>query len=91
MLKSEAENMVRRVIEELGRDPYYEQQGMVDPSADPAAAAPAPAAPSAPVFNDQQVEALAQIVMKIAGRMIEESLSSWRPGVPGSKPNFFTD
>jgi hypothetical protein len=87
MLKSEAENMVRRVIEELGRDPYYEQQS----NQDPAAPAAAPQAPAAPVFNDQQVEALAQIVMKISGRMIEESLSSWRPGVPGSKPNFFTD
>lgn len=62
MLKSEAELMIRRSLEE------NEAQ-----------------------LTEEQIKALAEVIMKIAGRMIEEALSSWRPGVPGSKPTFFTD
>jgi hypothetical protein len=42
-------------------------------------------------FTDEQVQALTQMIMKICGRIIEEALASWRPGVPGSRPSFFTD
>ena len=42
-------------------------------------------------LTDEQIKALAEVIMKIAGRMIEEALATWRPGVPGSKPTFFTD
>ena len=62
MLKSEAEGMIRRSLEEHGGQ-----------------------------FTDEQIKALAEVIMKICGRMIEEALASWRPGVPGSKPSFFTD
>jgi hypothetical protein len=62
MLKSEAELMVRRSLEE-----------------------------NEAKLTDEQIKALAEVIMKIAGRMIEEALASWRPGVPGSKPTFFTD
>ena len=62
MLKTEAENAVRRIMEETGAQ-----------------------------FTDEQISALVQMIIKICGRMMEEALSSWRPNVPGSKPNFFTD
>lgn len=76
MLKGEAENMVRRAIEDLQGE-MASQQG--------------DAAQAAPVFTDAQVQVLASVCMRICGRMIEEALASWRPGVPGSKPSFFTD
>jgi hypothetical protein len=62
MLKSEAEQMIRRAVEETEAK-----------------------------FTEEQINCIAQIVMKITGRMIEEALASWRPGVPGSRPNYFTD
>ena len=62
MLKSEAEGMIRRALEENQAQ-----------------------------LTDEQIQALAQVIMKICGRMIEEALSSWRPGVPGSRPSFFTE
>ena len=62
MLKSEAENMIRRAMEEN----------------------------EAQQLTDEQIKALAEAMMKICGRMIEEALSTWRPGVPGSKPTFFS-
>jgi hypothetical protein len=62
MMKSEAEGMIRRALEE------NEAQ-----------------------LTDQQIAALAQAMLKICGRVIEEALSSWRPGVPGSRPTFFTE
>jgi hypothetical protein len=62
MLKSEAELMVRRSLED-----------------------------NEAKLTDEQIKALAEVIMKIAGRMIEEALASWRPGVPGSRPTFFTD
>ncbi len=61
MLRSEAEQMVRRVAEETGVQ-----------------------------FTDEQVSALALIVLKIAGRMLEEALSSFQTNKPGTKPQFFT-
>lgn len=62
MLKSEAENMIRRVLEETGAQ-----------------------------FTDEQVLALAQAIMKISGRIVEEAFASFRPGVQGSRPSFFTE
>ena len=62
MMKSEAEGMIRRALEE------NEAQ-----------------------LTDQQIAALAQAMLKICGRVIEEALASWRPGVPGSRPSFFTE
>lgn len=62
MLKSEAETMVRRAIENTGGQ-----------------------------FTEEQIHALAQMVMKIAGRIVEEAFASYKPGVPGSRPSFFTE
>lgn len=61
MLRSEAEQMVRRVAEETGVQ-----------------------------FTDEQVAALAMIVLKVAGRMIEEALSAYSSNKPGNKQQFFT-
>ncbi|HEY9869712.1 MAG TPA: hypothetical protein V6D08_11145 [Candidatus Obscuribacterales bacterium] len=61
MLKSDAEHIVRRAMEETGAE-----------------------------FTDEQVKALAVLVMKIAGRLVEEATASWRAR-PGSKPTFFSD
>lgn len=41
-------------------------------------------------FSEEQVKCLAMAMMKINGRMIEESFASYRPGGSG-KPSFFTD
>jgi len=40
-------------------------------------------------FTDEQIQALSTTIMKIAGRLVEEAVASWRR--PGSKPTFFTD
>lgn len=61
MLKSQAEQMIRRAMEETGAE-----------------------------FTDQQVEALGVVIMRIAGRLVEEAVASWRPR-PGSRPTFFSD
>lgn len=63
MLKTEAENMIRRTLEE--------SQPPVE-------------------LSEEQITFFANIIMKIAGRMIEEALSSWRPS-SGGKPTFFVD
>ncbi len=63
MLKSEAEQMIRRTLEESG----------------------------GAEMTDEQVALMAQIIMKIAGRMIEEAFSSSAQRQnSGGKPNFFT-
>ena len=41
-------------------------------------------------FSDEQIQALSLAMMKIAGRLVEEAIASWRPK-PNSRPNFFTD
>jgi hypothetical protein len=41
-------------------------------------------------FDDKQVEALSIMVMKIAGRLVEEAVAAWKPG-RGGKPSFYTD
>ena len=61
MLKSEAEHMLRRALEETGAE-----------------------------LTDEQVEALALAVLNIVNRIVEEALASYRPGVPGGRPNFFS-
>lgn len=61
MLKSQAEQMIRRAMEETGAQ-----------------------------FTDEQVQALATVIMRIAGRLVEEAVASWRPK-PGSRPTFFSD
>ncbi|MBX9878178.1 MAG: hypothetical protein K2Y22_06925 [Candidatus Obscuribacterales bacterium] len=61
MLKSEAEQMVQRAVEETGA-----------------------------TFTPEQTEALAIAILKIAGRLMEEALATFKPGVPGSKPNFYS-
>jgi hypothetical protein len=77
MLRSEAENMVRRAIEDTLADYTPEQIAAMGPAGT--------------LFTDVQITAMASMVTRITGRMIEEAFSSWRPGVPGSKPTFFTD
>jgi hypothetical protein len=62
MLKSDAERLVRRSLEENNAQ-----------------------------FTDEQITALAEIVMRIAGRIVEEALASYRPGVQGSRPSYFSD
>jgi len=61
MLKSEAEHIVRRAMEDAGAE-----------------------------FTDAQIAALAKLVMKIAGRLVEEATASWR-AKPGSHPTFFSE
>lgn len=63
MLKTEAEQMIRRTLEES--EPPYE-------------------------MSEEQISAMAQIIMKICGRMIEEAISSWKPNTQGGKPTFFS-
>jgi hypothetical protein len=41
-------------------------------------------------FSDEQVAALAMIVLKIAGRMIEEAFATGQTNKPGGKQQFFT-
>ncbi len=59
MLKSEADRVVRRALEETNAQ-----------------------------FTEEQIEALCQICVKISSTIVEEALSSWRPG-GGGKPQFF--
>lgn len=61
MLKSEAEQMIRRTVDEAG---------VVE-------------------LTDEQIALVAQIIMKLTSRMIEDALSNAsRPS--GGKPNFFS-
>jgi hypothetical protein len=62
MLKSEAEQMIRRVLED---NPGYE-------------------------MTEEQIAVMAQIIVKIAGRMIEEAVSTMRSGQPGKPSQFFS-
>ena len=41
-------------------------------------------------FTDEQIAALALIVLKIAGRMIEEAFTSMQTSKPGQKPQWYT-
>jgi hypothetical protein len=61
MLKSDAEQILRRAAEDAGAE-----------------------------FTEEQYQALAGAIMKIAGRLVEEMAASWRAR-PGSKPTFFSD
>ena len=61
MLKSQAEQIIQRALEETGAH-----------------------------FTDEQIAALSIIVMKIAGRLVEEAVATWKPR-PGSRPTFFSD
>ncbi len=56
MLKSEAERVVRRALEDTGA-----------------------------TFTEEQIAALSQMMVKIASTVVEEALSTWRPG----KSQFF--
>lgn len=44
-------------------------------------------------FTEEQIQALSYMVMKIAGRMVEEAMSTIRPsqGGQGGKPHFYAD
>jgi len=42
-------------------------------------------------FTEEQVLAISQAIMKITGRMVEEAVSTIRPGKQGGKPSFFAD
>ena len=61
MLKGEAEQMIRRTVEDQGREP----------------------------MKDEEVAFLAEIIMKIAGRIVEEAVANWNTNKPGSRPSFF--
>ncbi len=61
MLKSDAEHIIRRAMEDTGAE-----------------------------FTDEQIKALAHLVMKISGRLVEEATASWHTK-PGSKPTFFSE
>ena len=62
MLKSEAEQIVRRAMEETEAE-----------------------------FTDEQIRCLGMALLKIAGRIVEEAMASYRPGVPGSRPSYYQD
>jgi hypothetical protein len=59
MYKSDADRIIRRVIEETGA-----------------------------AFTEEQIQALAKIVTKIASQVVEEAFASFKPGSSG-KPGFF--
>lgn len=46
--------------------------------------------PGAPELTDEQIQFFAMMVMKIAGRMIEEAVSTMNAGRPGGKREFFS-
>ncbi len=56
MLKSEAERVVRRALEETGAQ-----------------------------FSEEQIEALALLVSRIATTTVEEGFASWRPSGGGKR------
>lgn len=39
-------------------------------------------------FSEEQIEALSDMILKIASTVVEEALASWKPG-PGGRPSFF--
>ncbi len=41
------------------------------------------------VFTEEQIQALAKMVTKIASQIVEEAFASYRPG-SGGKPSFFS-
>jgi len=41
-------------------------------------------------FSEEQIECLVLAMNKICGRIVEEALSSYRPGTSG-RPGFFAD
>ncbi|MCA9801509.1 MAG: hypothetical protein KC777_05960 [Cyanobacteria bacterium HKST-UBA02] len=60
MLKSDADRIIRRAMEENGAE-----------------------------FTEEQIAALSQSILKIAATMVEEALATFKPGGPGSRPQFF--
>lgn len=42
-------------------------------------------------FTEEQIEALAVIVLKIAGRIVEEAMASLRLSGPGSRSHYLGD
>ena len=45
-------------------------------------------------FTEEQIQALAYMIPKMVGRMVEEAMASMRPGTPGgptNKPHFYSD
>lgn len=41
-------------------------------------------------FSETQIKALAIAITKVAGRLVEEAMASWK-AKPGSRPSFFSD
>ena len=60
MLKSEAERVVRKALEETDAK-----------------------------FTEEQIQALSQICLKIAGTVVEEAFAQWGPSSGGGRPQFF--
>ena len=60
MLRSDAERIIRKHIEESGAE-----------------------------FTEEQIQALSQIILKIASTVVEEAFASWRPSSGGGRPQFF--
>lgn len=42
-------------------------------------------------FTEEQVQALAYMIMKITGRMVEEAVYNIKPARKGGGPHFFAD
>lgn len=41
-------------------------------------------------FSEEQIQCLVAALMKISGRIVEEALSSYKPG-SGGRPTYFAD
>jgi hypothetical protein len=41
-------------------------------------------------MSEEEVSFLADIIMKIASRIVEEAVANWNTNKPGSKPSFFS-
>lgn len=39
-------------------------------------------------FTEEQIKALSDMILKVSATVVEEALSSWKPG-PGGRPQFF--
>ena len=40
-------------------------------------------------MTEEEISFLAEVILKICSRMLEEALASWSQNKPGSRPNFF--
>lgn len=41
-------------------------------------------------MTEEEIAFMAEIIMKIASRIVEEAVANWNTNKPGSKPSFFS-